>query len=325
MIGNAEGKMKLKSLKKSHGRPAWRAVGMLVLGYLAVPSFCQSVEIEAAASKIKLLESEKATLEERLRAIEKEIQLANAAVVGNGARAVSWEIEIDTMDVEVLQAPYDFATPVRIGVRPWKLEPGQRIAVVGAVDNGLNGFWQVADNQRKGYVRNLLVKVYRNGEPIDYLEKDNAIKELAPSTRAQLGKDLLGKSFVVFGVFPDGPNSAGGVGVSVVYRLLGSSKTAKYITFTVTPFNAVGDMVVDRISGSSQRKLKATGPIDPRPIEAGTYDEVASWDPIWYNSTIYCLRLDRVDIEYMDGSKSVLIADLKAAIYPEFTNSCRVR
>lgn len=287
-------------------------------------AFCQETEAEAPEAKIQRLEAEKESLQKRLQEIDREIQQIRGSLSDSSGQT-TWELEVETIATEVLQASYEYATPVRIGARPWKIEPGQRIALIGAVDHSLRDFWQVTDGTRTGYIQDLLVKVYRSGQELSYSEKDEAVRVLAENTKAQLTKKLEGKDFIIFGVFPDGPDGAGGVGAKVIYRLLGSSKTAKYITFTVTPFNAVGDVVVDRISGEAQRRLKDTGPLDPRPIETEKYDEESFWDPIWYNPSIYCLRLDRVDIEYMDGTKKSLASNLGAAIYPEFKNSCSVR
>lgn len=57
------------------------------------------------------------------------------------------------------------------------------------------------------------------------------------------------------------PNSAGGVGPTIIWRN-DSGATIKYITFTVVPYNAVGDIVSCTISGETVVKLKVTGPIE---------------------------------------------------------------
>lgn len=93
----------------------------------------------------------------------------------------------------------------------------------------------------------------------------------------------------------DGPDSAGGVGA------IGSfgnddNRTFKYVRIHVTPFNAVGDQVVSEIGSKSETWLKVTGPMKP-----AEFSPVA-WDPIWYNPSITEIRVDAVEIEYMDGS-----------------------
>ena len=58
------------------------------------------------------------------------------------------------------------------------------------------------------------------------------------------------------------PNSAGGVGPTIVWRN-DSGKTIKYATFTAIPYNSVGDIVSSDIGGVTSVDLKVTGPIKP--------------------------------------------------------------
>ncbi|MBZ0089856.1 MAG: hypothetical protein K8H90_05700, partial [Thermoanaerobaculia bacterium] len=133
------------------------------------------------------------------------------------------------------------------------------------------------------------------------------------------------RSLVVFGVFPNGPDSASGVGVRVIWRHLETGRVVKYVTFTVIPYNAVGDTVTDRLSGQAARKLRATGPFDARPPLSAEYDEESSWDAQWYNSTISCIHLARVDVEYMDGTSKSYTGNLGDALSAEFQNECVAR
>lgn len=94
------------------------------------------------------------------------------------------------------------------------------------------------------------------------------------------------------------PNSAGGVDVSISFRNL-SEQAIKYITFSVTPYNAVGDQVTSEIGNRSVVPLKATGPIGPAVIK-GDFTSV-SWDTIWYNNTITNCAISSVQIEYDSG------------------------
>ena len=115
---------------------------------------------------------------------------------------------------------------------------------------------------------------------------------------------LIGK----FGTFQ--PNSAGGVDVRVEF-INTSGKTIKYISFRMTPHNAVGDAVDDRIGRGSLRGVKTTGPIYSgqsntyvKPMEQPQSDGV--WRNTWYNHTIKCATIDQIAIEYMDGSQQVV-------------------
>lgn len=57
-------------------------------------------------------------------------------------------------------------------------------------------------------------------------------------------------------------NSVGGVDVLIRWKN-NSSKDIKYITFTVEPYNAVGDRVASSIGNKTTAYLEVTGPISP--------------------------------------------------------------
>ena len=102
------------------------------------------------------------------------------------------------------------------------------------------------------------------------------------------------------------PNSAGGVDFEVSFTN-SSEKTIKYITFYVTPYNAVSDPVASEIGGTVQAVLKGTGPFPTSPRgREGLYE--LTWENVWYNKTIRLGQIDAVDIEYMDGSLISLTA-----------------
>lgn len=89
-----------------------------------------------------------------------------------------------------------------------------------------------------------------------------------------------------------------------------SDKTIKYARFTVTPINRVGDVVGSQIGGESTLTLAATGPFLPNVLPDGS----KMWENVWYNNTIAFVRLDKVTLEYMDGSKDELTGAALAAI-----------
>lgn len=60
-------------------------------------------------------------------------------------------------------------------------------------------------------------------------------------------------------------NSVGGVSVNIYY-CNNSSKTIKYITWYMTPYNAVNDPVTCSVHGQAQITGKTTGPIEPLEI-----------------------------------------------------------
>lgn len=95
-------------------------------------------------------------------------------------------------------------------------------------------------------------------------------------------------------------------GVSFYVNLLNNSKsrTIKYIRFYIAPFNPVGDMVKGDVQDRSEKTVRAVGPIKP------DNDAHYEFDNVWYNATIECVEIRRVDVEYMDGHEFVYINDL---------------
>lgn len=120
-------------------------------------------------------------------------------------------------------------------------------------------------------------------------------------------------------VYLGSPNSVGGVDVAINWYNY-SEKTVKYITFTITPYNAVNDVCYCSITKKATLSLKATGPYEngfqSSPNGGG------AWSDIWYNHDIaYCI-LTKVTIQYMDGKQKV-ISGLKIKSsngYLEFLN-----
>jgi hypothetical protein len=150
----------------------------------------------------------------------------------------------------------------------------------------------------------------------DMIQVEDSAKALAVFS----GRRRPSTPLTVLGVAPSEPNSAGGVEMSVSFRNTDARRTIKYVNFTVTPYNAVGDVVRSTIGGEAARRLQVTGPIPPAsPIE------FRRWDPVWYNGTIECVVLNRVDVEYMDGSTQAFVRDLPTLLHPVVKNSCAYR
>lgn len=98
------------------------------------------------------------------------------------------------------------------------------------------------------------------------------------------------------GWWESGPNSAGGVSISLSIKNL-SEKSIKYYHLYFIPYNAVGDVESCRVRGYSEVSLRGIGPLDYNKISYGNVFENA-----WYNYSIAFVRLDRAEIEYMDGT-----------------------
>ena len=95
------------------------------------------------------------------------------------------------------------------------------------------------------------------------------------------------------------PNSVGGVSVRAAVKNVGT-KTIKYYYLFVLPYNAVNDVVYCPVTKESRRILKGTGPLSPDSTDVGT------WEDMWYNPTIQRVEVEKVQIEYMDGTSETI-------------------
>lgn len=138
---------------------------------------------------------------------------------------------------------------------------------------------------------NELIDVYKSDETLTniYNEAKKKKNDIIPYSKAS-------KYIKDFSGLTKEPNSAGGVDLELEFTN-SNSKTIKYIYFTVTPYNAVDDVVSSEIGGKSTTKLRYTGPI--RPNEKSSI----IGDCIWYNVSIKYAIISQIDIQYMDGEK----------------------
>ena len=97
-----------------------------------------------------------------------------------------------------------------------------------------------------------------------------------------------------------GPNSAGGVSVSLSFCNTGT-KTIKYAMFDFVPVNSVGDVVSDRISGDSVKGGRYTGFVEPN-----TWSDGVIWENLWYNNSISSVRIKEVILQYSDGTEETI-------------------
>lgn len=109
----------------------------------------------------------------------------------------------------------------------------------------------------------------------------------------------------IYSVNTSVPNSVGGVDANIVFANL-SGKTIKYIYFTLTPYNAVYDIVKSEIANKSKVELEMTGPISQTNIL--DYDKLlhTTSENVWYNSNIKFALLNSVRIVYMDGEEVII-------------------
>ena len=111
---------------------------------------------------------------------------------------------------------------------------------------------------------------------------------------ANLKDYLRSNSLTPIPIMLTAPNSAGGVDVWICFRNV-SDKPIDYISFALTPYNAVGDVVSSEIGGTSTAVLRFTGPL------LRDDSDRAHWENVWYNSTVDHAILESATIEFSDG------------------------
>lgn len=94
-------------------------------------------------------------------------------------------------------------------------------------------------------------------------------------------------------------NSVGGIEPKIEV-INDSGKTVKYIYITAVPYNAVGDIVSSSIGGTTYSTLSITGPLESGSI--WTF----RWDPVWYNYTVYDIKITKIEVKYMDGTSETI-------------------
>lgn len=156
-------------------------------------------------------------------------------------------------------------------------------------------------------------------EIADQIKDEEKIERLKVQGNRNLAKQRLrmgDRAFQISELNISNINSAGGVSFKVSVDYANSKKIIKYIYININPYNAVGDIVQDRISRSSLFKGSITGP-----IEASTEMKSYTFENAWYDHTIRCLKIERIEIIYMDGSNEIYIKDLPQILSNELINT----
>jgi hypothetical protein len=95
--------------------------------------------------------------------------------------------------------------------------------------------------------------------------------------------------------YTEKPNSANGISCSIQFTNI-SDKRIKYIYFTVTPYNRVNDITYSDIRRLSTTEIEVVDYIMP-------YESYhASWENVWYNSTIAYMKIVEIRIIFDDNS-----------------------
>ncbi|NLG18827.1 MAG: hypothetical protein GX556_15995 [Fibrobacter sp.] len=113
-----------------------------------------------------------------------------------------------------------------------------------------------------------------------------------------------------------------GVSVEIEYRST-SDKVIKYIDFYLTPYNEVGDSVNCSITHLTSKNLRVTGPLQPFNFNAYNQENnVSAWKNVWYNSTISCVKLNKIVITFIDNTKVILIKNIANTLGDGVKNNC---
>lgn len=129
------------------------------------------------------------------------------------------------------------------------------------------------------------------------------------------------KFFLIKGIGVDEINSAGGVDIFIDWGYFDYSKIIKYISFTVIPYNNVGDIQTCKISGKSAITGTITGPISASDsFNPSNYGVPTKWENVWYNNTITWIKLTKVVVEYMDGTSYSYVNELPKIFDNKYIN-----
>lgn len=128
-----------------------------------------------------------------------------------------------------------------------------------------------------------------------------------------------GLPIVIDRITVSSPNSVGGVDLYINATNV-SGRTIKYLVYNARAYNAVGDPVVGEISRSSITKVRETGPIPPN----GRSSPYGVWSNSWYNHSIRCARITRVEVIFMDGGRMAFSSEgqIKKLLRPDVSNFC---
>lgn len=128
------------------------------------------------------------------------------------------------------------------------------------------------------------------------------MKDLERALAAFKGTAKYGVALVNSSIF-DVSKHTEGTGFEATV-LNSGKKTIKYVTFTVTGLNAVGDPVSGRARAGVSPTLRGIGPIEPE--ATATYSK----DYMWMTDIVQSHRIRSIKLEYMDGTSKV-ISDVK--------------
>jgi hypothetical protein len=132
-----------------------------------------------------------------------------------------------------------------------------------------------------------------------------AYNELKAIETEKIRKEELKNTISMPKVWMSGKNSVGGFDVYVNF-MNESTKTIKYVVFSVEFLNAVGDVVKDdfNYTQNTTQLLQDTGPYKAGQGRTGT-----AWRWQYWGWDIAKVQLIGVEIEYTDGAKTIISRD----------------
>ena len=209
---------------------------------------------------------------------------------------------------------YGYSEKSLMSQKMFPIKKDERIEVIDVLDI----WYKIKKDNKIGFGRKIDFFVnYEDGKLLDKIKQRN--EDEFVNKLANKYKYILIKSIKI-----DGPNSANGVGVTInLFNLC--DKVIKYIYIYADAYNEVGDKVKCQIKRTSKASLKITGPLNKSPsndINSSPFKTFYSWENLWYNSTISCVKFTKIKIKFIDGSEYVLIKELPNVFYENVSNNC---
>ncbi len=284
---------------------------VLVLSCSTANAQDQIVRAAILQSKVDSLTALKKQLQQQIDVIDIELGKTASLLELHQAEEVEAEsvVLLTNMEASLRSRPSPDGRVIRI-------LPG-KTPLIAADFNG--AYWKVRYQGIEGWVMRLFVD---EGDGAEALKKKLAASgnedvEIAAYGGSSLVEERLGKRFLVtdFGIHP--PNSAGGVSIYYAFEHLDSTRTVREVTFSITPFNGEGLKEKGMNSGASTKRLRRFGPIS---VHDG--ERQYQFENVWYNASIQCAQIDRVDIVYTDGSRVSHRQDVGEVLAGAIENDC---
>ena len=316
----------------SHGQTA--AV-LLCVALTFGGSWAQGSESETAEERLRLLRAQESELQAETRQLQERMAEVRAAIR-----------ELEQQQLRENLSAMRFAE-VNFKSEVIYEKPSVQSGVIGRIDENVGrvsawildpqvprreeplGWWRVEYDEVIGYIiaSNYHFESTETPELLQLLRAETLAKtreaEEAEKAGERAAEEVERRALVDagtpfrIGVMPSEPDSAAGVSVSLTINVFDTIRVIKYLRLHVTPFNAIGDAVSSKIGGKEGAVLNVTGP-----VSAGDNPYSGIWKNVWYNSTIRCIEVDRIEVDYIDGSTYTYVRELPKILPPEYDNDC---